>query len=150
MRKKERQLSNNEAISIIEKGEYGVLSTVSPACEPYGVPVNYCFIDQCIYLHCASAGKKLDHISNNPRVSFCVVGDTAIQPERFTTKFESCIVFGTAEEVFGEEKQAALEGLINKYARQHQAKGLAYINTAHEKTKVIKIVPDSFTGKASR
>ena len=150
MRKKQRQLCGSDAISIIEKGEYGILSTVSLHGEPYGVPVNYCFIDQCIYLHCAPAGKKLDHIAANPKVSFCIVGDTAIQPERFTTKFESAIVSGTAEEVFGEEKKQALAGVIKKYALQFQADGLAYVNKAHEKTKVIKIVPTAITGKASR
>lgn len=150
MRKRERQLSDDQAFSIIEKGEYGILSTVSSSNEPYGVPLNFCFIDKSIYFHCAREGAKLENITHNPRVSFCVVGHVEIQPEKFTAKFESCIVLGTAAEVFGEEKQMALRGLIDKYSWQFRAKGLEYIKKAHEKTRVIKIVPESLTGKASR
>jgi hypothetical protein len=150
MRKKERQLSYDETISIIEKGEYGILSTVSSGNEPYGVPLNYCFIDGSIYFHCALEGKKLDNIAHNANVSFCVVGQTKILPEKFSTKFESCIVFGTAAEVTGDEKQMALEGFIEKYSRQFNAEGLEYIKKACRKTKVIKIIPESFSGKAKR
>lgn len=150
MRRKDRQLSYDETISIIEKGEYGILSTVSSGNEPYGVPLNYCVIDKNIYFHCALEGKKLDNIANNANVSFCVVGDTKIQPDKFSTKFESCIVKGTASEVTGEEKQMALEGLIEKYSKEFGTKGLEYINQAKEKTKVIKIIPKSFSGKAKR
>ncbi len=150
MRRKDRLLPNDETISIIEKGEYGILSTVSSTNEPYGVPLNYCFIDGNIYFHCAHEGKKLDNIANNSKVSFCVVGETKIQPGEFTTKFESCIVQGTAIEVIDEEKQMALEGLIKKYSRQFEFEGLEYIKKVQAKTKVLKIVSGSFIGKAKR
>ncbi len=150
MRKIERQIPYDETVSIIKKGEYGILSTVSSDNQPYGVPLSYCFIDQKIYFHCARKGKKLDNIAFNTKISFCVVGETKVQPDKFSTKFESCIVFGTATEVFGEEKRMALEGLINKYSRQFQTEGLEYIKKAGEKTKVIKIVSESLTGKAKK
>ena len=149
MRRKNLLPTNDETISIIEKGEYGILSTVSSNNEPYGVPLNYCFIDDNIYFHCALEGKKLDNIANNSKVSFCVVGKTKIQPEKFTTKFESCIVQGTAIEVIDEEKQMALEGLIKKYARQFEFEGLGYIKKVQGKTKVLKIVSESLAGKAT-
>ena len=137
-------------MSIIEKGEYGILSTVSPSNEPYGTPLNYCVINGDIYFHCALKGKKLDNITNNPKVSFCVVGETEIQPEKFTSKYESGIVKGTAVEVIGEEKKMALEGLIKKYSRPFKLEGFEYIRKAQGKTKVMKIVSKSFTGKATR
>ncbi len=150
MKKKERQLSDDETISIIEKGEYGILSMVSSANEPYGVPLNFCFIDGNIYFHCALEGKKLDNIAHNPNVSFCVVGETKIQPDKFSTKFESSIVFGTAAEVTGDEKQMALEELVKKYSKRFETQGLEYIKKAHQKTKMIKIIPKSFSGKGKR
>ncbi len=150
MRKKDRQLPDGEAVSIIENGVYGILSTVSSNNEPYGVPLNYCFINNEIYFHCAREGKKLENIADNKKISFCVVGEAKIQPEKFSLKFESCIVFGTASEVTGEEKQMALEGLIAKYSPQFTIEGLEYIRKAHERTKVIKIVSGSLTGKAKR
>jgi nitroimidazol reductase NimA-like FMN-containing flavoprotein (pyridoxamine 5'-phosphate oxidase superfamily) len=150
MRRKDRLLSNDETVSIIEKGEYGILSTVSSSNEPYGVPLNYCFINDNIYFHCALEGKKLDNIANNSKVSFCVVGETKIQPENFSTEFESCIVQGTAIEVIDEEKHMALKGLIQKYSQQFEFEGLEYIKKVQEKTKVLKIVSKSFSGKAKR
>jgi len=58
MRRKNLLPTNDETISIIEKGEYGILSTVSSNNEPYGVPLNYCFIDDNIYFHCGLEGKN--------------------------------------------------------------------------------------------
>jgi nitroimidazol reductase NimA-like FMN-containing flavoprotein (pyridoxamine 5'-phosphate oxidase superfamily) len=52
MRRKDRLITNAETFSILEKGEYGVLSTVSPDNAPYGVPVNYCLINECLYSLC--------------------------------------------------------------------------------------------------
>jgi len=150
MRKKDRLISEDEARSIMEKGEYGILSTVSSENEPYGVPLNYCLINGNICFHCAPEGQKIDNMKDNPRVSFCVVGRTQIQPDKFTTRFESCIVQGIAEEVFDEEKQAALEGLIEKYSRAFLAEGKEYIHRVHAETKVYKIVPVSVSGKANR
>ncbi len=150
MRRKDRLLSDNETISIIEKGEYGILSTVSSGNEPYGMPLNYCLINGNIYFHCAHEGKKLDNISNNSNVSFCVVGETEIQPEDFSAKFESCIVKGTAVEVIDDEKQMALEGLVKKYSRQFEFEGIEYIRKVKGQTTVIKIIPESFIGKAKR
>jgi len=76
MRRKDRMTAAEEAFSILEKGEFGVLSTVSPDYEPYGVPLNYCFINESIYFHCAAEGKKIDHLNHSPIVSFCVAGNT--------------------------------------------------------------------------
>ena len=66
MRRKDRRIANAETLSILEKGEYGILSTVSSNNEPYGVPFNYCLIDECIYFHCSLEGRKINNINNNP------------------------------------------------------------------------------------
>lgn len=150
MRKKELLLTDEEAQAILETGEYGVLSTVSPDNEPYGLPLNYCIIGNSIYFHCAFEGKKIDHISSNSNVSFCVVGKTKIRPEKFTSSYESCIVTGTAVTVTGDEKQAALEALIQKYSPQFRIEGVEYIKRFQEETNVVKIIPESFTGKAGK
>ena len=150
MRRKDRLLPNEEAFSILERGEYGTLSTLSLNHEPYGVPLNYCLIDGCIYFHCAIEGRKIDNIINNPNVSFCVVGKTEVLPDQFGTIYESCIVQGLASESFGEEKQLALEGLIHKYSKNFVSEGLKYIAKLKEKTRVFKISIESISGKARK
>ncbi|PIE74752.1 MAG: MFS transporter [Deltaproteobacteria bacterium] len=150
MRRKDRAITDEEAEKILKNGEYGFLSTVSEKNIPYGIPVNYCFINGNIYFHCAIEGKKLDNIGFNKNVSFCVVGSTQLQPDKFSTKYESCIISGIADEIFDTEKILALESLIEKYSYEFKKKGLEHIKKAGHKTKVIKITPILITGKAKR
>lgn len=150
MKRKDRQIKENQALEILKNGEYGILSTVSANQVPYGVPLNYCVIDKAIYFHCARVGLKLDNISANQQVSFCVVGKTEVRPSEFSTKYESCIVAGTAEEVEGEEKKVALEGLVLKYSADYIHEGAKYIKNDHHKTRVIKIAINDIIGKARK
>ena len=150
MRRKDRLITNEETFSILEKGEYGFLSTVSSDNEPYGVALNYCLVNGSIYFHCALEGRKINNLNHNPKVSFCVVGKTEVLPDKFGTKYESCIVQGKASESFGKEKQLALEGLVNKYSKDFFSGGLEYIKKLEDKTRVFKISIETISGKARR
>jgi nitroimidazol reductase NimA-like FMN-containing flavoprotein (pyridoxamine 5'-phosphate oxidase superfamily) len=150
LRRKDRAISEEEAIALLNKAEYGVLSTVTENGEPYGVPLNFCFIDHCIYFHCAVEGQKIDNIKHNKSVSFCAVGNTEILPDKFGTKYESVVVSGEVEEVFDMNKQLALEGLLHKYSPEFVDKGMKYIEDLKEKTRVFKINIKKLTGKARK
>lgn len=150
IRRKDRAINQEEVTALLNKAEYGVLSTVSKNGEPYGVPLNYCVIDNDIYFHCAVEGRKIDNINHNKSVSFCAVGDTEILPDKFGTKYESVIVSGEVEEVFDNDKQNALEGLLYKYSPEYFDKGLEYIEDLREKTKVFKISINNISGKARK
>ncbi|MHC4207121.1 MAG: pyridoxamine 5'-phosphate oxidase family protein, partial [Planctomycetota bacterium] len=65
LRRKDRAITEEEAMTLLSSAEYGVLSTVSDNGEPYGVPLNFCIIDHCIYFHCAIEGRKIDNIKHN-------------------------------------------------------------------------------------
>lgn len=150
MRKKEREIDAAQAKEILERCEYGILSTVGDNGYAYGVPLSYVYIDNAIYFHCAVEGQKLDNLKISDKVSFCVVGQTCILPDKFSTKYESVIVFGRAKEVFGDEKKKALIEIINKYSPDYMDNGLEYIQKADERVKVIKISLEYLTGKARR
>lgn len=150
MRRSDRQTGETEAWSILERGEYGVLSTASTDAAPYGVPLSYCVVNGNIYLHCAVEGRKLDIIRGNPKVSFCVVGKTEVLPDKLSTRYESCIVEGTASEVSGDEKRSALQGLVTRYSKGFEAEGLQHIEKLWEETIVVRITVDSLSGKARR
>ena len=63
MRRKDRLLTEKEAREILSEGEYGVLSTMGENGYPYGVPVNYVYLNDNIYFHCAAdVGPKLENI----------------------------------------------------------------------------------------
>jgi nitroimidazol reductase NimA-like FMN-containing flavoprotein (pyridoxamine 5'-phosphate oxidase superfamily) len=150
LRRKDRAITEDEAMALLNKAEYGVLSTITENEKPYGVPLNFCVIDHSIYFHCAVEGQKIDNIKKNKSVSFCAVGITEILPDKFGTKYESAIVTGEVEEVFGTNKQMALEGLLHKYSPGYIDKGIKYIEGLKEKTRVFKITIDKLTGKARR
>jgi nitroimidazol reductase NimA-like FMN-containing flavoprotein (pyridoxamine 5'-phosphate oxidase superfamily) len=150
LRRKDRALTEDEAMALLNKAEYGVLSTITENGKPYGVPLNFCVIDHGIYFHCAVEGQNIDNIKQNKSVSFCAVGNTEILPDKFGTKYESAIVTGEVEEVFDTNKQMALEGLLHKYSPDFFDKGIKYIEGLKEKTRVFKISIDKLTGKARR
>ena len=148
LRRKDRAITEAEAVALLNKAEYGVLSTVSENGKPYGVPLNFCIINHCIYFHCAVEGQKIDNIKQNKLVSFCAVGNTELLPDKFGTKYESIIVSGEVEEVFDMNKQMAMEGLLHKYSPEFFDKGIKYIEGLREKTRVFKITINKLTGKA--
>lgn len=149
MRRKDRQITIHEAKLILENGEYGIFSTYDGQ-FPYSVPVNYVYFNDCIYFHCAKEGHKLTNIELNPNVSFCVVGRTKLLPEKFSTIYESAILFGRASLVEGEEKRNALLELINKYSPDFIESGIEYINRTIDSTNVVKIEILHLTGKARK
>jgi nitroimidazol reductase NimA-like FMN-containing flavoprotein (pyridoxamine 5'-phosphate oxidase superfamily) len=150
MRRSDRAISREEALILLKQAEYGILSTVGEDGCPYGVPLSFALIGESLYFHSAMEGRKLDNLTNQPCVSFCIVGNTQVLSARFTTAFESVIVSAKASEVFGTEKQAALEALIDKYSADFKTEGLAYIEKSQAKTRVIRLAIESITGKARR
>jgi uncharacterized protein len=150
IRRTDRVISESEAKGILEKGEFGVLSTVSLDGQPYGVPLNYSYTGNGIYFHCALDGHKLENLKKNNRVSFCVVGKTEVLPEKFATRYESVIVFGEAVEVTGDEKHNGLLEIVRKYSPGFIKEGLQYIENAFQKAKVYKIVIESISGKSRK
>lgn len=150
LRNKKRGITETEARELLQRGEYGILSTCGPDGEPYGIPLSYCLLGDAVYFHCAVTGRKLSNLTANDRVSFCVVGTTEVLPDLFATRYESVVASGRASEVFGEEKQQALEGLVIKYSAEFHAKGLDYIKAAWEETKTYRISIENICGKARR
>ena len=150
LRRQDRAITEEEALALLIKAEYGVLSTVTKTGKPYGVPLNFCVMDRCIYFHCAVEGQKIDNIKHNKSVSFCAVGNTEILPDKFGTKYESVIVSGEVEEVLDMNKQLALEGLLHKYSLEFINQGIKYIEGLKEKTRVFKITINKLSGKARK
>lgn len=149
MKRKEKQLTADEAEQILQAGVYGVLSLADQSGFPYGVPLNYVYHNKMIYFHCAVEGMKLDLLHENDQVSFCVVIDVAVIPERFSTHYSSVILSGRASEVHDQEKRDSLVALLVKYSPDYLEEGSRYLEKAWERTKVYQIEIDHCTGKGS-
>ncbi len=147
VRRKDRESSAEEACELLSGGEYGVLSTVGPEGEPYGVPLSYVYREGEIYFHSAPEGRKLENLSSGALASFCVVGATEVLPEKFSTRYESAIAEGEIRELVGAEKIAALGWLVEKYAPQFVKEGEEYIASSQEKTRVFAMRVRHISGK---
>lgn len=153
MRKKEREMSRQEAEEILAKGMYGVLSISGGDDYGYGVPLSYVYQDNSIYLHCALEGKKLDYLRRNNKVSFCVVGLAEPLPDKYSMKYESAIAFGRAIEINDHAtKVKTLIDLVEKYYTdpEHIEKGKEVAANFAPKTVVIRLDIDHLTGKVRK
>jgi nitroimidazol reductase NimA-like FMN-containing flavoprotein (pyridoxamine 5'-phosphate oxidase superfamily) len=149
MRRQEREMNSSDAARLLEEGQLGVLCTVGADGEPYGVPLNYCYIreDNAVFFHCANVGRKLDNIKSNARVSFTVTGHSLIIPEKLTTYYESVIAVGRASFVQGdEEKKLRLNQLCC-----HLTPGIEWQGDSGcrhlSATAIVRIDLDSISGK---
>lgn len=147
MRRKDRALSEENLDAILKDGEYGVLGTLSEDGYPYVVPLSYVYDKNRIYFHCATNGLKLDNIRRMSKVSFTVVDHVEALPKEFSTKYQSAVIFGTAEILEGEEKDSALSALISKYSSEFTEEGRIYIDRAKGSTTVVAINIQHKTGK---
>lgn len=150
MRRSDREIGGDELKKILENGEYGVLATIGENGYPYTTPISYVYHDDVLYFHCAVEGSKLDNIKSNEKISFCVVGKTNVLQSKFSTEYESVIVFGRAYITKNEEKKDALIAIAEKYSPDFKVEGLQYIDRAINNTCVIKIEVDKLSGKARR
>lgn len=150
VRRTDREITAHEATELFLKCKYGTLSTVGSDGQPYGIPLSYTFNNNCIYFHCALTGHKLENIESNPKVSFCVVGNTKVLPEKFATEYESAVAFGIASEVHGPERNDALMWVVEKYSPEFVEEGKKYIDQKDNATRVFKIEISHMSGKARR
>lgn len=147
MRRKDREADESTARKILQCGEYGVLSTVGSDGFPYGVPLNYVFDGEKIYCHCAlNVGHKQENLQYCNKISFCVVASSAIVKEKFTSKFASAVVFGTAKKTVG-KKQYALEKLVQKYSPEFTEQGMDEIKNAIAHTDIFEISIEKLSAK---
>ncbi|MDE6300135.1 MAG: pyridoxamine 5'-phosphate oxidase family protein [Muribaculaceae bacterium] len=146
MRRFRQELPAEESLRILRDGAECVLAVDGDDGYPYAVPINYVYDGECIYLHSASQGHKIDALKRNPRLSLCVIDKADIIPEEFTTYFRSVIVFGIARFVDDEQlKIEALRKLAGKYSVGIDPTD--EINRFLKAVTVIEISIDRITGK---
>lgn len=94
-------LKDNEECERIIRGTYQGVLAMSSADEPYALPLNHAYVDGRFYFHCASSGRKLELIAQNPRVTYVIsryYGDSARLAEalRCHGHWESVVAHGRA------------------------------------------------------
>jgi len=150
MRRKDKEMTDPEAIaSVIQKSTVCRLG-MSDDNQPYVIPMSFGYQDGAVYFHCAPEGRKIEILRKNPRV--CIefdvdcrlkTGDSAC---KWGFYFQSAIAFGVAafiEDVV--EKRAALDIIMRQYSKEV----FTYPESALEKIVVIRVTVTELTGKAA-
>ncbi len=151
IRRKDRALSEAEALQLLRDAEWGVLATVDEAGWPYAVPVNHAVVGGDLIIHCATVGHKLANLAFNPRVSYCAVTQAETLPLELSTRYSSVIVFGRAELLTDDgEKRAALRALGLRFAAVYADRVDREIDKDLFRTAVLRIRIERATGKARR
>lgn len=142
MRRKDREMSKDFGLMVIDKAQYGVLNLPEGA-SAYGVPLSIARVDETLYFHSAKEGKKCDLIVDGQRVHVVFVGDvqvpSVLDPDQvdvnvetlttgefgkifnktFTTEFESAMVLGEIRKVTEDaEKTKGLRAISEKFTPQ--------------------------------
>jgi uncharacterized protein len=148
MRKKESEIPKEGSLSILKSAEYGVLSTLGKDGVPYGVPMNFVFEGEEIFLHGAKEGHKIDNIAGNDNVCFTVVGSATFIPDRSTTAYESVIVFGKATIVSSEgEKRDIMSKFVKRFTPDRYEEMMKGVDRALPAVSAIRIKITGMTGK---
>jgi nitroimidazol reductase NimA-like FMN-containing flavoprotein (pyridoxamine 5'-phosphate oxidase superfamily) len=126
--------------------------------EPYVVPLNFVWWNQCIYVHGAEEGRKMDIVKRHSRVCFTVSENFGTMvhpvPAKTDTAYMSVILFGEASIVSDiDEATAAMQQLLDKYVPGYFSSSLSkhhvqsYRSSMGSGTVVMKITPDMITAK---
>ncbi len=151
MRRKEKAMSKEETLEVLEQAEYGVLATISGDNTPYAVPMNFVCVGDVIYFHCALEGHRLENIKGNSSVCLNVVDSVVLMPEKFNTQYRSVTAFGTISIVENEEeKRKGIKAIADKLSPEFPKEGMEYINSAFHNMHVLRMDVTKMTGKATR
>ena len=151
MRRKDRKLDEQVAVSLLEHCEYAVLSTIGEDGNPYGIPISPVLEGKNLYFHCALEGTKLQNIRNHPAVCITCVGETRLVPEKFTTEYQSAIAFGTASMVEDEEEKVRILYLLcQKYAASNLDAFDREVKRSLHRTGICKIAITEWSTKGKR
>lgn len=149
----DRKLSQEQAVAVLQKGTWGVLSSVCDDGLPYGIPLNYVTDGAyTVYFHGAKSGQKWDNLAYNSRVCLTVVPTMATDPDELTTRYESVMAFGTAQVMDDAAEQEKALALIMKrfnpaLTADEQA---AYLKRFADSTAIVKMEIEYISGKANR
>ena len=147
--RKKQALPTEKIIEILDTEKRGVLSVLGDDGYPYGMPMNYWYNKEngYLYFHSGKKGHKVDALSANNKVSFCVYDSGYKNEGEWALNISSVIVFGRVHVV--ENHEDAMR--ICKEMSLKYTPDLAYIEEEIQKfgdaTLCYELRPEHMTGK---
>jgi len=149
MRRKDREQDEDFALTVADKCAYATMATVNVDGTPYCIPISPAREGQWLYFHCAHEGHKIDNLRQRNKVCVSCVSEQEAIPGKFTLKYKSAVIFGTATDVTDrEEKIHALNLICKRYTPGNMAAFDESIEKQLDTTAIWKIHIDEISGKA--
>ncbi|MGE4272497.1 MAG: pyridoxamine 5'-phosphate oxidase family protein [Desulfitobacterium sp.] len=104
MRRFKQEIPEQECIDILKKQPRGVLAVYGEDGYPYAFPMNYIYMEQKLYFHCAKEGHKFDAITVDNRVSFCVMDEGFCNDGEWALNIRSIVIFGKVKMIDDADK----------------------------------------------
>jgi uncharacterized protein len=141
--------SHAEMEAVLAEAEVGCLGTVGIDGQPYVTPHNFLYRDGRIYIHSALTGRKIEHITRDPRVCFTAYCSTRlVQGERAcdcAMRYRCVMVYGHARLV---HDQARRRELLTALTERYTGKPVEPPPPARVAgTALIEIIVEELSGK---
>lgn len=152
MTRREREVTDiNEIKEILDKSMVIHVGMIDEN-EPYVVPMNYGYTleegELCLYLHGATAGRKLDIIRKNPKVFFELQCDVAPFEGAYACQYGTAYacLMGLGEAEILENVEDKKKGL-SLFMKTQTGKDFVFEDKMVSMVSVIKITSSDFTAK---
>ncbi|MHA1584127.1 MAG: pyridoxamine 5'-phosphate oxidase family protein [Promethearchaeota archaeon] len=154
LRRAEKKINNDAELQEILQQQSIFTLAMTNALEPYLVTMDYAFDSNqhCIYFHCASKGKKVEFLQQNPQVYGQVIEDLGYMKGECDHAFRSVHFWGKVEFISDfEEKVMALKLLIKKFETDTEKIYKKFMDSASiQAVSVGRILIKGMCGKKSK
>jgi len=150
--------SKIKIVEFLQKAHVGRFTTIDKNGFPFVAPMNFVYLHDVIYIHGFPKGEKYENIKNNFKCGFEVDRELTFLPSYFfepptdasltDTLYVSVVIKGYAELVNDHvEKAEALNAMMQKYQDEGGYESLKPEMATVRGVGVIKIKPETMTGK---
>ncbi len=147
MRRNRQSLSGTECAEILRNEPRGVMAVHGENGYPYTFPMDFIYIGDKLYFHCALEGHKIDAIAGDNRVSFCVMDKGYRNDGEWFLNIKSVIVFGRIREI---EEDSAKRDILYRFGCKYNPNAddvLDEIEKNFPRVRVLELSIEHMTGK---
>ncbi len=147
--RKNKQLSNEACIKLLNEETRGVLSVLGDDDYPYGMPMNFWYNEEDgnIYFHCGNIGHRLEALRKHNKVSFCVFDQGVKEENEWAYKVNSVIIFGKIEIIDDMDQIADIVTKLSYRFIQDDEYIKEEIRLHGHRTLLMKLTPEHMCGK---